>query len=138
MEISIEEKKKEAVNRMKIMNIFPETIRQFRIDGKVSISEPPYGAFYWIDEKEELEMIEQFEKTNNALVYLIIRSYTTYGVMDSCFYVSDHAEEWESDRNDLTENTAIAYVINKTMPDCSECGYIGFKPTIAAGLVRVW
>lgn len=38
MKISIEEKKVEAVSRMKMLSIFPETIRQFDEDGKVSIS----------------------------------------------------------------------------------------------------
>ena len=45
MNISKEEKKAEAIVRMKILGIFPETIQQFETDDKVSISEPPFGAF---------------------------------------------------------------------------------------------
>ena len=47
MNISIEEKKREALCRMRLLGIFPETIRQFEEDGYVSVSEPPLGAFYW-------------------------------------------------------------------------------------------
>lgn len=50
MNISMEQKKAEAVSRMKMFGIFPETIRQFEKDGKVSISEPPMGAFYWAED----------------------------------------------------------------------------------------
>ena len=45
MNISKEEKKAEAITRMKTLGIFSETIQQFETDDKVSISEPPFGAF---------------------------------------------------------------------------------------------
>lgn len=131
------DKKAEAVARMKLMGIFPETIRQFEEDGKVSISEPPLGAFFWAEEGD-LERIQAFEMENNALVYLIIRSYTDIGKMDSYLFVCDDESEWEIDREDIAENQALAYVYNFDVPYFSEFGSIGFKKTIAAGLVRTW
>lgn len=82
MNISREEKKIEAIERMKRLGIFSETIKQFEQEDLVSISEPPVGAFFWI-EGEELEQMRRFEQRYNALVYVIIRSYTTIGKMDS-------------------------------------------------------
>ena len=41
MRISIENKKIEAVKRMRALGIFQETIRQFEDEGLVSVSEPP-------------------------------------------------------------------------------------------------
>lgn len=41
MEISREEKKTEAIARMKALGIFPDTIKQFKDDDYISISEPP-------------------------------------------------------------------------------------------------
>ncbi len=54
MKISREEKKTEAIKRMKAWGIFDQTIKQFEKNNLVSISEPPFGAFYWV-EGEELE-----------------------------------------------------------------------------------
>ena len=38
-----------------------------------------------------------------ALVYVVIRSYTTIGKLDSYLFVSDYAEEWEVDRKNIRE-----------------------------------
>ena len=137
MSISKEQKKAEAVSRMKSLGIFPQTIRQFRDNGYVSISEPPFGAFYWA-ENEDLKRIRDFEDQHDALVYVVIRSYTNLGKMDTYIYVSDYEEEWEQDREDLKAKSPLAYVYNHDMPDCSEFGCVGIKPSTAAGLLRVW
>ena len=76
MNISIEEKKAEAIRRMKMLEIFPETIRQFEKENLISVSEPPFGAFYWADEEQQ-EVIKKIEKEYNLLVYVGIMSYTT-------------------------------------------------------------
>lgn len=135
--ISTEAKKAEAVKRMKMLGIFPETIKQFEKEDYISISEPPVGAFFWA-EGEDLERIRQFETEYNALVYVVVRSYMTFGKVDSYLYVSDYEEEWEMDRDGIKEKEVLAYVYNHDMPDCSEMGYIGIAPTIAAGLRRTW
>lgn len=129
--------KAEALVRMKLLGIFPETIKQFDRDGKVSVSEPPLGAFYWA-EGWDLDRIEQFEEDQNALVYLIIRSYTAYGKMDSYLYVSHNEDEWESDREDLRNRLPVAYTLNLDDPQLSELGYISIEKTVADGLVRIW
>lgn len=58
--------------------------------------------------------------------------------MDAFLYISDHAEEWDAEREDLKNGETIAYVYNHDAPDCSELGYIGIEGTIAAGLRRTW
>ena len=139
MRISIEEKKAEAIERMKALGIFPQTIQQFKNEDCISISEPPFGAFYWA-EGQDLDRIRQFEAENDALVYVVIRSYTTIGKLDSYLFVSDYAEEWEVDRKNIREvgDGLLAYVYNHDAPECSEMGYIGIAPTDAAGLRRTW
>ena len=132
-----DEKKAEAIKRMKLADIFTQTIKQFEEDGYVSISEPPVGAFFWA-EGEDLQRIRDFEEKHNALVYLVIRSYTDFGKMDCYFYVSDYPEEWPQDREDLANSEPMAYVYNHDMPDCSEFGCIGTRRSIAAGLLRTW
>ena len=137
MKVSMEEKKIEAVKRMKELKIFPEVIKQFERDGLVSLSHPPVGAHFWLDD-EQKKIVADFEKENDALVFTGIRSYTDIGVMDSYLFVSDYAEEWEMERRDFKHGRALAYVYNHDAPDCSEMGSIGIAPTPAAGLRRTW
>ena len=135
MNVSREEKKAEAVKRLKKMGVFKATIQQFEKEDLVSVSEPPVGAFYWLN-AEEKKMVQEFEENHDALVYVVIRSFTNIGKMDSLLFVSDYPEEWNMDMEDLEGNLALAYVVNYDFPDCSEMGTIGWKLTIAGGLDR--
>lgn len=134
MNISIEKKKAEAIRRMKMLGIFPETIKQFEA-GYVSRSEPPFGAYYWVED-EELEALRKFEEEHDCLVYTVVRSYTSIGLMDSYLFVGDDIEGWELDRDDLENGYAFTYTVNYDAPDCSEYGTIGIELAAAAGLVR--
>lgn len=135
MNIPLEEKKAEAIRRMKKLDIFPETIRQFEKDGLVSVSEPPLGAFFWADEEQQ-EIINEIQQQYHLLVYIGIKAYTEFGQMVSFLYVSDHEEEWADDNYCLAHNETVTYTHNSDAPDCSEFGYIGFKKTSAGGLLR--
>ena len=129
--------KAEALARMRLLGIFPGTVKQFDRDGKVGISEPPFGAFYWA-EGWDLDRIEQFEEDHDALVYLVIRSYTTHGETEDYLYVSKNEEEWEQDREDLKNGMPLAYTFNFDDPQLSEIGYIAIEKTMAGGLTRTW
>lgn len=134
MNVPLEVKKQEAIERMKTLGIFPQTIKQFK-GGQVSYSEPPLGANYWLDEDQE-KIVREFEEEHNALVYFVIRSYTELGKLDALLYVSDYEEEWEMDREDISEGYALAYVYNYDVPYFSEIGSIGVRERFG-GLVRV-
>ena len=136
MKVSREIKKEEAIKRMKAMNIYSDAIKQFKNADIVMVSEPPLGGLFWLND-EEKEMVSKFEQENNALVYLVVRSFTNLGIMDNIFYVSDYQDEWEMDNADLNENYACVYVINHDMPDCSEFGTIAWK-SIGGGVLRVF
>ena len=127
-------KKEEAIKRMKAMGIINDAIKQFKEDDIVMISEPPLGGLYWLDD-EQKGMVAEFEKEYNALVYLVVRSYTNIGAMDNLFYVSNHEEEWFMDNADIEENYACVYVINHDMPECSEFGTIAWK-SVGGGILR--
>lgn len=142
--VSRAEKKVEAIARMKLLGIYPETIKQFEKEDLMSISEPPFGAYFWA-EGEEPERIREFETKNNALVYTAIHSYhhlpyqTGKTKMTSYLFVSDYKdEEWEMDRNDLKHGQSLVWVHNHDDEVCSEFGSIGIELGAAAGLVRTW
>lgn len=137
MNITKDEKKVEAIKRMKALGIFPQTIQQFECEDYISISEPPFGAFYWAG-GEDLQRIRDFEEQSNGLVYLVVRSYTKIGRMDSYLFVSDYREEWEMEQEDLKNGEPLCYVCNLEIPEYSEYGCIGIERTVAAGLQRTW
>ena len=88
--------------------------------------------------KEILERVREFECKYNALVFVVIRSFTADDTMDSYLFVSDYPEEWPDDRRLLGEGETTAYVYNHDAPYWSEIGSIGIMQTIAAGLCRTW
>lgn len=137
MNISREEKKIEALARMKMWGIYPPIVKQFKNDDLISESAPPLGACFWI-EGEQLARVRGFEEKHDALVYHVIHSFTSIGEMESYLYVSDYPEEWEQDREDIAARQQLCYVFNHDMPDCSEFGSIGVALTPAAGLRRTW
>ena len=136
MNISREIKKQEAIKRLKALNIIDDAIEQFERDDIVMVSEPPYGGLYWLND-EEKEMVKKFEEEYNALVYMVVRSFTNFGKMDSLLFVSDYDEEYEMEMEDITDGYVMTYTINHDMPMCSEMGSIVVKPMFG-GLVRVY
>lgn len=137
MNVSIEDKKVEAIERMKLLGICPQTVAQFKNEGKVSISEPPLGAYYWANE-DELPIIREFEEKWNALVYTGIRTFSPFGQLLSFLYISDNKEEWAMERGDMEKGIPTAYVYNLDTPEYSQIGCIGIRQTPAAGLARAW
>lgn len=134
MIISVEEKKKEAVKRLKMLKVHENVIKDFE-SGTINQSERG-GLLYWLDE-EQKRMVEAFEKEHNAVVYHVIHQHTNIGEMLCFLQVSDHPEEWHYDIEDIEDGQTLAYVMNLTMPDCSEFGSIGIRPSIG-GVERIW
>ena len=137
MNVSMEDKKVEAIKRLKMMNLHPNVATDFEDKGLINFSEPPIGGLFWAKD-DDLERIRAFEKEYNALVYAGIRSFTNIGNMDSYLFVGDYPEEWEIDRQGIENGEVLAYVYNRTDPDCSELGYIGITTLISGGLRRTW
>ena len=136
MKVTREKKKEEAIKRMKALGIIDNAIKQFEEDDIVMVSEPPFGALYWLED-EEKEMVREFEEENNALVYMIVRAFTNFGKMDSLLFVSDYKEDWEMDHDAIVDGYVMSYTKNYDAPECSEMGSIVVKPMFG-GLLRVF
>lgn len=128
-----EEKKLEAINRMKLLNLHDNVIREFRDEDKLNLSENG-GFLYWLDD-EQKAIVDDFEQHYNATVYHVIRSVTEFGELLSFLYVSDNKDEWKMDRNDLANGYPLVYTKNLDADFCSEFGSIGIESNIG-GLVR--
>lgn len=137
MNISIEEKKKEAIKRLKKLRVHEEVIAQFEKEGLVNMSEPPFGACFWPSD-DELAMIREFEQEHNAVVFHVVRSFMEFGTCDCYLFVSDYKEEWEQDNEDIKHGSALVYVYNHDEPCFSEFGTVGIELAPAGGLVRTW
>ena len=122
----------EAVNRMKMLHILPRAIQEFK-SGVINRSEE-MGLLYWLDD-EEKEMVKKFEEEREGVVYHVIKTLSNTGLMYSLLYVSKYAKQWEMDQGDIQGGFVFAYVVNKDMPDCSEFGTIGIRPSFG-GVIR--
>ena len=133
MKITIEEKKQEAIERMKSLKLYPNIIKEFEKENIVNMSENG-GFLYWLTD-EQKEIVSEFEQENDVLVYHVIHNFTEIGEMLTFLYVSDEKEEWEYDREDLKAGCACAYVKNLSDDYLSEFGSVCIEPRIG-GLVR--
>ncbi len=133
MKITIEEKKQEAIERMKSLKLYPNIIKEFEKENIVNMSENG-GFLYWLTD-EQKEIVSEFEQENDVLVYHFIHNFTEIGEMLTFLYVSDEKEEWEYDREDLKAGCACAYVKNLSDDYLSEFGGVCIEPRIG-GLVR--
>lgn len=123
----------EALKRMEMVHLHENVIDDFKEINLLNQSEHG-GILYWVEGEMEKKIREWEEKTGN-LVYHVIHDYTEFGELLSLLYVSTYEDEWETDREDIQDGYALAYVMNLTDDWCSEYGSIGIRPQWG-GVVR--
>ena len=69
MNIPMEEKKQEALARMKFLDLHKNIIKEFDKENIVNMSERAY--LYWLTD-EQKQYVSEFEEEYNALVYHVI------------------------------------------------------------------
>lgn len=129
--------KQEALERLTILQkqygLMETVLKEFKENNTIYYSEyinqNIQGILYWVSNKDEYtEIVEEFEKKNNALVYHIISTPVIYGgTLLSMLYVSQYQKEWKRDRADLKDGLPLAYCINLTDPEMAEIGGIEIK-----------
>ena len=134
--VSRENKKVEAIKRMKALGLFKPYIKVFEKYDEVQLTEPNGGLYEFSDNEELVAKVKEFEEEYHALVYHVIHTYTQFGELYNLLYVSDYEEEWEYDNEDAKEGYVVAYVWNKSDDFFSEIGSIVVKEFIG-GLVRI-
>ena len=125
--------KQEAIERMKMLKIYSQAIKEFEKENVINVSEHG-GILFWLDDEQQ-EMVKRFEEKYNAVVYHVIHNYTEFGELYSLLYVSQHENEWDYDKDDIRDNIALCYVVNKDEENFSEFGSIGIKPQFG-GVIR--
>lgn len=138
--MSKEKQKQEALQRMKMLKLMPQVIKDFEKNNRVYYSERQNAMFnavlYWLDNEDKfVELVKEFEKKHNALVYHCQLTHLEFGDCLSLLYVSSQEEEWKYDRQYLSEGYPMAYVYNLDCEEYSEFGSIGVRPSMG-GIVR--
>lgn len=136
MNVSMEKKKQEAINRMKTLQLYAPCIKAFVNRDEVELSEMTGGLYEFSTNEELNAKIKEFEKEFNALVYHVIHTFTQFGELYSFLYVSDYEEEWDMENEDIKDNYVFVYVWNKDADWCSEFGTVAVRQKFG-GLVRV-
>ena len=129
-------KKEEAIKRMIVLGLFQPCIKAFEKYDEVQLTEPYGGLYEFSDDSELKAKVKEFEEEYDALVYHVIHTYTQFGELYNFLFVSDYAEEWKYDNEDIKSGYAVAYVWNKSDEWCSEMGSIAVRE-FGGGLLRV-
>jgi len=125
--------KTEALNRLRILQmnygLLENVVTEFEKDNTLYYSEyinkNAQGILYYVSNKEEFtNAIKEFEEKHQVLVYHAILTPLIYGRMLSLLYVSKYEEEWQRDRNELSEGLPLAYCMNLDDEITSEFGGI--------------
>lgn len=138
--MSKEKQKQEALKRMKVLNLMPQVINDFKNNGKLYYSERQNRVFnavlYWVDNDERFtKIVKDFEKKSNNLVYHCQLTHLEFGDCLSLLFVSANENDWETENELLQQGIAFAWVENLDDEWCSEMGSIGIKPSMG-GIVR--
>ena len=135
MNVSMEIKKAEAINRMKMLDLYTDYIKAFKDNSEIFMSEMTGGVYEFEANTELVNKVKEFEAEHNALVYHVIHTLTQFGELYNFLYVSDYDEEYDLDNADIKAGYALAYVWNKNDEWCSEFGTIGVKG-LFGGIIR--
>lgn len=128
-----EKQKAEAIERMKLLELCPQVVSEFKKKELIYKSEF-FGILYWLDEDEK-KIVKDFEDKTNSVVYHIVKSCTPLGCMLSIFFVSDDEYEWQLNKECMKNGVQLCYVKNMDINEWSEYGYISFQK-ISGGLMR--
>lgn len=127
--IPMDEKQKEAMQRMMKLGLSKEVIDDFK-EGTVNMS--IYGTNVPIFDVLLNELIQR-SGLKDPCIYYLIQDETG---MTSILYVSNYKDDWEMERMYIDSNVIYAYVINHSEPSFSEIGAIGIL-NINGCLIRV-
>lgn len=136
--VTKEEMKTECLKRLEMLNVHPNVMQDFS-NGVLNCSDNPSGSLCWLDDDMK-KSIKKFENEYGGMVYHVIKSWwRTSGNSTeehwAFLYVSKHKNEWNFDRELISNMTPYAYVVNCACEWCSEIGSIGIHSHFG-GVIR--
>ena len=124
--------KDEALRIMKMLNLFPNVIREFKEENKLNKSETRNGILQWLTDEEQ-EIVNQFQKEHEGtLVYHVILTNTVdFGIIYDLLYITENQEDWNLYKDYLKDDLVLSYSVTPF----PEGGLIKVKK-VNGGLVR--
>ena len=83
------------------LSINQAVIDEFREHDTVFLCSGTDGSFSRLEDAELIEQIRYFEQQWDDLVYLVVRTPSVYGLLDSLLFVDNYTDEWEFAKNVL-------------------------------------
>ena len=126
-----EKMKQESITRLKMLKLHKNVIYDFKEEDKLNKSEGRNAIIYWLDDKEQ-EIVKEFEKVYNVMVYHVIKTYTRdFGKIYDLLYVDEHENCWDEEKEFIKDG----YVRSYTVSPFSESGDICVESK-NGGLIR--
>ena len=124
--------KDEALRIMKMLDLYPNVIREFKEENKLNKSETRNGILYWLTDEEQ-EIVNQFQKEHEGtLVYHVILTNTVdFGIIYDLLYITENQEDWNLYKDYLKDDLVLSYSVTPF----PEGGLIKVKK-VNGGLVR--
>lgn len=119
---------------MKLLQLHPNVINEFKNEKKLNRSEHGWGILYWLND-EEKQLVSDFENEHRGyLVYHVIKTITQDSeIVYDLLYVTEDSKDWILDREYLQDNLVLSHTITRD----SESGLIKIKK-INGGLTRMY
>ena len=105
------EQKNEILERMQLLTLTKSCVEAFK-QGKVLKSEGS-GVLYELSDEEQ-KIVDKFQQEHKGCyVYHMLHNILEFGECYSILYVSPDTDEWQQDKEDISEGYVFAYVYNK-------------------------
>ena len=88
-------KKAEAIRWMKILGVNEDIVKLFEDQDTVMACLGTIGTFLPIIDPKLEAQIHEFEQKWDYLVYMVIRTPSSFGWLDSLLFIDEYQDEWE-------------------------------------------
>ena len=131
-----EVKKAEAIRWMNILGVNKDVVKLFEDRDIVMACSGTTGTYLPLADPILEAQIREFEQQWDDLVYMVIRTPSPYGWLDSLLFIDNYQDEWEFASQELKDGYVLSWTINQDHPICADMGSIIVKRTQSGGLIR--
>ena len=128
---------KEAIRWMNILGVNKDIVKLFEDHDIVMACSGTTGTYLPLADPMLEAQIREFEQQWDDLVYMVIRTPSPYGWLDSLLFIDNYQDEWEFASQELKDGYVLSWTINQDHPFCSDMGSIVVKRTESGGLIRL-
>ena len=109
--MQIEEVRKEAIERMKLLELKDEVIHEFKDNNILYVSN--LSGDLAITDIEQKQLIRELEEDKNILIYHLIHQTTQNRDVIYCLFIDSNKENWKADKEDLKNQFALTICYTK-------------------------